>query len=471
MSCTISLFPTSIKLSGIYPIEAVSLNLAFFPTNYEKADKYKEGTWDGRIRLFKKRSQTCPIGLLRPLKQILEREMCAWEIKDYREPVQPQGDSLDLPGKTLWNHQREAAEAFLREKQGIICMPTAAGKTVTAVAITKRIGLPTLFIADSITNMHQIAQAFASELQVDPTSIGLVGGGHDKPADFITVGLAGTLVNRLQSLKRYKLLIIDECHEAAAEQLYEVAINCPAYYRLGLSATPLERPDNSNLKVIAAVGSAIYIANLQELENEGILFIPTIRILKCKDPKLLRRMKWPDVQENGIVNNVYRNKMICDIASRCLTAGRQSLIIVHRIEHGKKLSELLWGMPENFVPNEFINGQNMNKKGKERRLQVVSDFNAGLVPCIISNVFDQGSDFPKLSRAILACGGDSAIKAVQRPGRTMRRPEDKEPPIFYDFADTFHRYPARHSYARITRYEDGNYPIEYYDRVEHIKEI
>ena len=77
----------------------------------------------------------------------------------------------------------------------------------------------------------------------------------------------------------------------------------------------------------------------------------------------------------------------------------------------------------------------------------------GELDCIIaSTIFDEGVDIPILDTLILAGGGKSKVRAMQRIGRVIRKYPKKKKAFVIDFLDNA-TYLKNHSAARKRMYE------------------
>jgi superfamily II DNA or RNA helicase len=84
-------------------------------------------------------------------------------------------------------------------------------------------------------------------------------------------------------------------------------------------------------------------------------------------------------------------------------------------------------------------------------------------------------DIPEVDCLILAGGGQSTVKTIQRVGRALRTRSDKQTVIIYDFLDgrcpgpkrqrglqlTYDDYLAHHSKQRVKDYEGEGFTIEW----------
>jgi len=79
------------------------------------------------------------------------------------------------------------------------------------------------------------------------------------------------------------------------------------------------------------------------------------------------------------------------------------------------------------------------------------------IDCVLaSKIFDIGVDIPSLSGLVIACGGKSTVKALQRVGRVIRKYPGKKFSVIIDFVDQAH-FLQEHSKIRYKIYssEDG----------------
>jgi len=154
--------------------------------------------------------------------------------------------------------------------------------------------------------------------------------------------------------------------------------------------------------------------------------------------------------QGGIIHNDFRNRIICKLTNKYYKEGKQVVILIKEIAHGDILNGLLYDYEEGvYIPHEFINGSTHI----EKRSEILDDFRKGLFGVLISSVIlDQGVDIPNIDILVLAGGGSSKIKSLQRIGRGLRLNDGKKNLMVVDFADRTHRYLAKHSYDRVQSY-------------------
>jgi superfamily II DNA or RNA helicase len=150
---------------------------------------------------------------------------------------------------------------------------------------------------------------------------------------------------------------------------------------------------------------------------------------------------YQDAYDNLIVNNDARNGAISRIAN---TSAGTVLILVERIEHGEILNRLI---PKSV----FVNGS----FDSAYRQKILKKMKSGGV-FIATPIFDEGIDVPSISTLIIACGGNSSNKLLQRLGRGLRKKAYDNVVQVFDFLDDTNIYLFRHSEKRIdTLIEEG----------------
>ncbi|EEW8832056.1 DEAD/DEAH box helicase family protein, partial [Escherichia coli] len=110
--------------------------------------------------------------------------------------------------------QEEAVSALLRYDTGVLCAPTAFGKTVTAAAVIARRKVNTLILVHRTELLKQWQERLAVFLQAGD-SIGIIGGGKHKPCGNIDIAVVQSISRQGEVeplVRNYGQIIVDECH-------------------------------------------------------------------------------------------------------------------------------------------------------------------------------------------------------------------------------------------------------------------
>jgi superfamily II DNA or RNA helicase len=370
----------------------------------------------------------------------------------------------------LHDYQVEAVSRAVAQQRGILQLATGAGKTVTAAAIIAALGVkPAIFYVTSTDLLKQAADEI--ELFVRQSGlaieIGRVGGGHKKVRD-ITVMTVQTAVRALghkyvkcdeedsddstniddvkkdvvNLIQSAKLVFFDECHHVAAETCQVVAGNSlSARWRYGLSATPY-RDKGDDILIDACFGKTIMKINASYLVDRGFLVKPSIAFVHIKNMKGEKLGSWPVTYKTAVVENGYRNQIISQLANNLTEMGRTVLVLVQQIQHGEMLSEM--------IPNSVFLHGSCTKKQREDHIDLMKKGKASIT--IASTIMDEGMDCKPLNALILAGGGKSPTRALQRIGRVIRTntyPDGtvKKDAFVYDLYD-HQKYLTTHAMAR-----------------------
>ena len=422
--------------------------------NYWFSKKYKIGLWDGKTHFLKLPSMRFPTGLLFLVTEFCREMDTPYQIIDERRaPIAgPIGELTPdlLNGIQLRDYQEEAIVTALAMERGCLEMATGSGKTEVAAGIIKLLPLRTLFLVHTRDLLRQTHARFEKRLG---TEVGKFGEGqHDTEATICvaTVQSIDSWLKREERaakdwLKSFQMLFLDECHHASANIWYRACLlTHGAYYRFGLSGTILRRDNLSNTKMLAAFGETIYRLPSHELIQRG--YLSGIEMKLIPNPEVVTGSSWQDVYERGVVRSERRNGLILDLVKKEFAVHKKIMVLVRQIEHGNILLQM---MTDAGLPAVFLSGGNSS----EERATAIADFLKGDRFIIIaSTIFDEGVDIPAINVLVVAAGGKSEIRAIQRPGRGLRRKEDMSHLTVYDFMDSS-RFLKTHSARRRSVYK------------------
>jgi len=442
------------KITGPFPKNAIRLATSYPVEGAKFSKAFKSKMWDGRKHLFRATTDSFPTGLLRIVKEVLDSTQTAYTVVDHRVSPTSQNASFDLIGASMtgkYDYQLTAVQTAVREKQGIIRIATGGGKSEVACAITKHLGLQTLFAVTTKELLYQGRERFKKRLGLTDTEIGIIGDGHWSPGTFVTIATIDTLESRVETaacqafLKSIEVMFADEAHHMGSETWYEICMLCPAAYRYGLSGTPMDRTDGANLRLIAAIGDVIVDIPNKFLMERGISAKTSIIWTKITTPSLPKKITYPTAYKQGIVENPAALDAVIAWTKIFAELKLGTLILCEEIAHGKAIDDALWtATGGQFIAHQFIHGS----EDPETRKNTLLDFAEGRLPVLIaSTILDEGVDVPTIDALILAGSRKSKIKTMQRLGRGLRGKKL----IAVEFANYCHDHLLRHSLAR---YED-----------------
>ncbi|MFC7394012.1 TOTE conflict system archaeo-eukaryotic primase domain-containing protein [Scopulibacillus cellulosilyticus] len=155
------------------------------------------------------------------------------------------GEKLDITLKgQLRPQQQEAVSKLLQYNNGILSATTGFGKTVVAASLIAERKVNTLIIVHRKQLLEQWTEQLSSFLEIDPNSIGRIGGGKNKPTGKIDVATIQSLNHQgkvKDGINQYGQIIVDECHHISAFSFEQVLKKAAAKFVHGLTATPTRK--------------------------------------------------------------------------------------------------------------------------------------------------------------------------------------------------------------------------------------
>lgn len=163
-------------------ISAITDVCSYRVPNAEWSPKYQNGTWDGHISIFYKKTMSFPVGLTDLVCQKLTELNIKYQINDNRpKPKTEKLAVVDLGEHSFRDYQQKAIEIFKEKTRGILAMCTGAGKTKTSCGlISEMSSYPVVFVVPSVSLLLQTADEFRRSLKpLDPRfKVGVIGGGQ-----------------------------------------------------------------------------------------------------------------------------------------------------------------------------------------------------------------------------------------------------------------------------------------------------
>lgn len=446
-------------------IDSIGRALSYVQSNSRYSFAYKVGNWDGRVRLLNKQLQF-PAGLVEEVARVLAGFGKVPNIIDKRSGVKSSPIS-DWKGHPLRDYQQRAVERALEAGRGTMKMATGAGKTTVIAALCGAYSTHTVVYVVSLDLLTQVKETIEFCLGIP---VGLVGGGNCdiQEVTVCSVWSAAAAYNTKndsdseedvaedkwspsdeqkknirEMVEAARVVILDESQFAAAASIQAIMRNSKsAANRFGFSGTPW-RSDGADILLTAAFGNNIVDIRASDLIDLGWLVQPRIAFKDVPaDFKLSK--KWADVKKSYIIENETRNRLLVENTCKLLDMDRKPLLLFRDIKHGRILEEML----PSGIRYEMVTGA----LSMDERERIKTQFRAGKLDLVLaSSVFDQGIDLPALDALVLAGGGKSTAKALQRIGRVIRAAPGKTDALVMETWDQSH-FVKKHSSARYEAY-------------------
>jgi superfamily II DNA or RNA helicase len=372
-----------------------------------------------------------PRGCLDAAQDLLRENATRCDLRDERNA----GEPIDARFVgTLRIDQEAAAAAMLHYDVGVLCAPTAFGKTVTAAALIARRGVNTLVLVHRTELLKQWQERLQTFLGVGGSMIGTIGGGKAKPTGKIDIAVMQSLsrqgeVNAL--VENYGHVIVDECHHVGAVSFDAILKRSKAKYVLGLTATPIRR-DGQQPIIFMQCGPIRHTAARPADALHDLEVLPRSRFARIDLP--------PEsgIQEvfRHLANDRGRTAAIAAEIRKALDQGRKVLVLTERTEH---LDAIQVALGAEATPLFVLHG----RMSRKQRATLIAELDAlpPDAPRILlatGRLVGEGFDHPPLDTLVLAMPISWKGTLQQYAGRLHREHAGKASVRIIDFVDTGH---------------------------------
>jgi len=407
--------------------------------------------WDDRVEKFR-----IPAHRYRPLVERLQAEEITFvdEAKAFQ--------ALDLVADIRhqpFEHQKDALIAWKKaQRQGVIVLPTGAGKTLVAQLAIASTPRSTLILVPTLDLMHQwYEQLLKSFPNAD---IGLLGGGSSDRSAILVSTYHSAAIHAETLGNRYGLLIFDECHHLPSHFFRSIAELAIAPYRLGLTATP-ERSDGSHEELDQLIGPIVYQKAVDDLAGGTLADHQVVQIkvtlseierarydqaiqtrnqfLRQQGISLAGMDGWQQFVQRSAQSSQGRQAMLAHRQAKEIALGTPSKldVLANLIEQHYPDPMLIFTNDNATVyqisQQFFIPAITHQTPVKERHL-ILEKFRQGDYRILAtSHVLNEGVDVPSVKIAVILSGTGSTREYVQRLGRILRRhPDGQKLAILYE---------------------------------------
>lgn len=396
-----------------------------------------------RVVLYNQFENSFPAGLLSIVLKKAKAKGLEIQIIDKR--TDPLGYTPDIHPSMLpilRDYQVESVEKLIQRKRGILWAATAAGKTQIAGALIKSVPISWVFLVHRKQLLRESSQRISKYIG---SECGVIGDGKWKVGEQVTAATiqslaAAKMTDRGQLLiERTQGIIVDECHVGASASAYNLLNSMKnAYYRFGLSGTPLARSDKKSLYVVAAIGPVVHKVAGKDLIEQGYLSKPTVQFYPVEHPE--HPGPWQKTYKDLIVRSKARNSVIVRAVTK---APKPAMVFVKDLTHGRLLAK---AFQEQDMKVAFVHGKHTTgaRAGAIKRLE-----RGDLDIIVCTSIFQEGVDIPELQTVANARGGSSDIVLIQQIGRAIRRGESKTECSIIEIDDRGHKTLERHTTARL----------------------
>ena len=367
------------------------------------------------------------------------------------------GNPIDVSfAGTLRSDQVVAVNEMLTYDTGVLCAPTAFGKTVTAAAMIARRGVNTLILVHRTELLNQWQERLQSFLAVGNGVIGRVGGGKAKPTGIIDVAVMQSLSKNEELaalLDNYGQVIVDECHHIGAVSFDLLLRRAKAKYVIGLTATPVRR-DGQQPIIFMQCGPIRHTA--RRAENAPCqLEVHPIHLYARPDVS-------PEagIQEvfSSLVHDDARTKCIANSVLECFEQGRKVLVLTERTDHLFAIAEAL--RPN--IPHLYVLHGRMSRRQRLSTTDALNILSADTPRVLLATgkLVGEGFDHPALDTLVLGMPVSWKGTLQQYAGRLHREHSTKNDVRIIDFIDAGHTVLKRMWEKRLQGYRAMGYSLD-----------
>ncbi|MCC7042108.1 MAG: DEAD/DEAH box helicase family protein [Burkholderiales bacterium] len=335
---------------------------------------------------------------------------------------------------TLRPDQEAAVAAMLEHDAGVLCAPTAFGKTVTAAAIIARRRVNTLVLVHRTELLKQWQVRLAAFLDAGKDVIGVIGGGKNKPTGQIDIAVMQSLSRQGDVdplVESYGQVIVDECQHVGAASFDAILRRAKAKHVVGLTATPIRR--GGQQPIIFMQCGPIRHKAAQPLDAPHDLAVTPQFI---ESPIALPAEAGIQDVFRHLAQDAARTAAIASAITDAFRQGRKVLALTERTEHIDAIRAALAGQ----VPQPFVLHGRMSKKQRAALITALDALSpdAPRVLLATGKLVGEGFDHPPLDTLVLAMPVSWKGTLQQYAGRLHRDHASKTDVRIIDFVDTGH---------------------------------
>ena len=375
----------------------------------------------------------------------------------------------------LYSEQQIAAEKMLYNDIGVLAAATAFGKTVLGAYLIAEKKVNALVLVHNVEIMNNWIKDLSSFLTINeelPTYttpkgrvkkrsslIGTFSSQKDSTTGIIDIAMITSLgrednINEL--VRNYGMVIVDECHHAAAVTHENVLRAVTARYVYGMSAT-INRGDKQDKKMFMQLGPIRHRYTAKErAQKQGIGHYVYPRFTRLVDLNQSED-KNPSDYYRLIMQSELRNMQIVSDVIDCVKRGRTPVVMTKYKEHAQKLYDMLQGVADHVFLLQ--GGKSLKERAAIREQMAAVRADESLVLVAIGQYVGEGFNYPRLDTMLLAMPISFEGNVEQHAGRLNRDYEGKKDAIIFDYIDQHVPTLKRMYYKRLRAYKKIGYEV------------
>lgn len=413
--------------------------------NAKFSPSFKNGMWDGKIRLFNYMTRLLLVGLAPLIEKFAETRGYTVQIdpnvvvdnKVTDDEVDAFIKGLNLPSDyVVRDYQFRGLLEAINHHRRLLISPTASGKSLLIYLIISWFDEGDVLIIVPTKGLVTQMKGDFVEYGMNPDDIQLVMGGMDKRiTKRITITTWQSAFDMPKSwFQKYRVMIGDEAHQFKAKSLTKLTnnlTNCPV--KIGTTGT-LDDSKTNRLVIQGMFGKIVQIETTSNMIDSGHATPLEVTCLLLQYPdeerQKLAKLKTYQDEIEFLITHPRRNKFIVNLA--VATKGN-TLVLFNQVEkHGVPLYQAIKAKaPDRNV--YFVAGK-VAANDREHIRKIVDQDNSAIIVASYGT-FSTGINIKRLHNAIAAHPTKSIIRLLQSIGRILRLGKDKEVAKWFDIAD------------------------------------
>ena len=397
-----------------------------------------------------------PRGCLQDVLDLFKLHGVTTEIRDER--ITGRSIGVEFRG-TLLPVQNEAVAQASVHDIGVICAPTAFGKTAVGAWLIAHRKVNTLVVVHRQQLLDQWRARLATFLDVPPASIGQIGGGKTARTGEIDVAVIQSLQRKGEVrdfVAEYGHVIVDECHHLSAFTFEQVLKQVKARFVVGLTATPVRKDGHQSIIFMQCGPIRFNLSARKAAEASTFQHLVIPRNTEFSPPDPDGEVTIQDLYA-AMVTDAARNDLIVRDLTEALQSRRSPLLLTGRTDHLEQFAARL----SSITPNVFILRGGMGRKQRRVALESITAVGEDEPRVILAtgSYIGEGFDDARLDTLFLAMPVSWRGTLQQYVGRLHRTHHNKKEVRVYDYVDSQVPMLARMFRKRLVGYEAIGYSL------------
>ena len=411
-----------------------------------------------------------PRGIQTALTDALTDAGIQYELTDRRQPGR--NVNVRFIGE-LYPEQADAVEKLSVYDNGVLHAATSFGKTVVGAYLIAQRKVNTLVLVHNVEIMSGWVKALEQFLQIDepvPTyttpsgrikhrasCIGTFNSQKNALSGIIDVAMITSLgrddaVNPI--VRNYGMVIMDECHHAAAYTSESVLRALTAKFVYGFTANT-KRGDGQDKKIFMQLGPVRHrYSALERAEKQGIGHYVYPRFTRVVD--VSEKLEISEAL-SLVAGSETRNLQIVSDTIECVKMGRTPIVMTKRKEHAARLYEMLRGSAQHVFLLQ--GGGSLKERELLRNRMAAVPKDETMLAVAIGQYVGEGFNYPRLDTLLLAMPISFESNVEQYAGRLNRDYDGKKDVIIFDYIDQYVPMLERMYHKRLRTYKRIGFEI------------